>query len=302
MSNEEMALAIQGGDNSLILPLWEQCKGLICKEAYRWARAFDSRPEIDVDDLIQSGYFALVNAAHSFKLDPERGTFISLLYWMLKGAFADACNVRTRAQRQDPIKYPLRLESPIPGDADGLELGDTIGDQHNGIEKAEEAIYGDYVSETVHKAVDSLEDRQRLCVNMRYFQGKTQKEISELLNISGQRVQQIERQGLRRIREGQYMPDLSEIYYGSRNYYKGTGRTAYRQTGASSPERELLRKEWVERRYKAANERLSRDEKINLLIKHLDYSQSLAEWAVDTNPERDYSPLLELERMESAAH
>lgn len=61
MSNEEMALAIQAGDNSLILPLWEQCKGLICKEAYRWARAFDSRPEIDVDDLIQSGYFALVN-------------------------------------------------------------------------------------------------------------------------------------------------------------------------------------------------------------------------------------------------
>ena len=174
-------------------------------------------------------------------------------------------------------------------------MGDTIADQRSGIEEAEEAIYGDYVSETVHKAVDSLEDRQRLCVNMRYFQGKTQKEISELLNISGQRVQQIERQGLRRIREGQYMPDLSEIYYGSRNYYKGTGRTAYRQTGASSPERELLRKERFEHRYKAANERLSRDEKINLLIKHLDYSQSLAEWAVDADPERNYSPLLELE-------
>lgn len=93
MSNEEMVLAIQAGDNSLILPLWEQCKGLICKEAHRWARAFESRPEIDVDDLIQSGYFALMNAAHSFKPDPERGTFVSLLYWTLKGAFADACNV-----------------------------------------------------------------------------------------------------------------------------------------------------------------------------------------------------------------
>ena len=286
----------------MILPLWEQCKGLICKEAHRWARAFESRPEIDVDALIQSGYFALMNAAHSFKPDPERGTFVSLLYWTLKGAFADACNVRTRTQQKDPIKSPLRLESPISGDADGRELGDTIADQHNGIEEAEEAIYGDYVSETVHKAVDSLEDRQRLCVNMRYFQGKTQKEISELLNISGQRVQQIERQGLRRIREGQYMPDLSEIYYGSRNYYKGTGRTAYRQTGASSPERELLRKERFERRYKAATKRLSRDGKIALLVKYLDYSQSLAEWMVDVDPERDYSPLLELEQIESATH
>ena len=99
------------------------------------------------------------------------------------------------------------------------------------------------------------------------------------------------------IREGQYMPDLSEIYYGSRNYYKGTGRTAYRQTGASSPERELLRKERFERRYKAANKRLSRDGKIALLVKYLDYSQSLAEWMVDADPERDYSSLLELERV-----
>lgn len=300
MSNEEMVLAIQAGDDSLILPLWEQCKGLICKEAHRWARAFENRPEIDVDDLIQSGYFALLNAAQSFKPDPERGTFAGLLYWTLKGAFADACNVRTRTQQKDPIKSPLRLESPIPGDADGRELGDTIADQRNGIEEAEEAIYSDYVSETVHKAVDSLEDRQRLCIDMRYFQGKTQQEISELWNVSGQRVQQIERQGLRRIREGQYMPDLSEIYYGSRNYYKGTGRTAYRQTGASSPEREMLRKERFERCCTTANKKLSRERKVNLLVEYLDYSPSLAEWRVDAIPEYDYSNLLLLERMERA--
>ena len=56
-------------------------------------------------------------------------------------------------------------------------------------------------------------------------------------------------------------------------------------------------KERFERRYKAANKRLSRDGKIALLVKYLDYSQSLAEWMVNADPERDYSPLLELERM-----
>lgn len=300
MSNEEMALAIQAGDDSLILPLWEQCKGLICKEAHRWARAFENRPEIDVDDLIQSGYFALLNAAQRFKPDPECGTFAGLLYWTLKGAFADACNVRTRTQQKDPIKSPLRLESPIPGDADGLELGDTIADQRNGIEEAEEAIYSDYVSETVHKAVDSLEDRQRLCIDMRYFQGKTQQEISELWNVSGQYVSQVERLGLRRIREGEHIQELSEIYYGSRDYFRGTGLTVYRRTGTSSPERELLRKERFERRYKAASENLSRERKIHLLVEYMDYSQSLAEWMVDNRPEYDYSWLLELEHIESA--
>lgn len=300
MTNEELVEKIQAGDNSLILPLWEQCKGLICKEAHRWARAFENRPEIDVDDLMQSGYFALLNAAQSFKPDPERGIFVSLLYWTLKGAFADACNVRTRTQQKDPIKSPLRLESPIPGDADGRELGDTIADQRNGIEEAEEAIYSDYVSETVHKAVDSLEDRQRLCIDMRYFQGKTQQEISELWNVSGQYVSQVERLGLRRIREGKHIQELSEIYYGSRDYFRGTGLTAYRQTGTSSTERELLRKERFERRYKAASENLSRERKIHLLVEYMDYSQSLAEWMVDNRAEYDYSWLLELEHIESA--
>ena len=179
-------------------------------------------------------------------------------------------------------------------------MGDTIADQRNGIEEAEEAIYSDYVSETVHKAVDSLEDRQRLCIDMRYFQGKTQKEISELLNVSGQYVSQVERLGLRRIREGEHIQELSEIYYGSRDYFRGTGLTAYRQTGTSSPERELLRKERFERRYKAASENLSRERKIHLLVEYMDYSQSLAEWMVDNRPEYDYSWLLELEHIESA--
>ena len=39
MSNEEIALAIQSGDNFFLQQLWEQCKGFIRKEACRWARA-----------------------------------------------------------------------------------------------------------------------------------------------------------------------------------------------------------------------------------------------------------------------
>lgn len=298
MSNEEMALAIQAGDSSLILQLWEQCKGLICKEAHRWARAFESRPEIDVDDLIQSGYLALVDAVRRFQ--PEKGTFLSLLAMTLKTAFSDACNVRTEAQKRDPIKSPLRLEKPISDD-DSAVLGDTVPDQRNGIEEAEEAIYNEYVTDAVHKAVDSLNDeQQRLCIDMRYFQGKTQKEISELWNVSGQYVSQVERLGLRRIREGKHIQELSEIYYGSRDYFRGTGLTAYRQTGTSSPERELLRKERFERRCTTANKKLSRERKVNLLVEYLDYSPSFAEWRVDAIPEYDYSNLLLLERMERA--
>ena len=200
MTNEELAIAIQGGNDALTGELWEWCKGFICKEATRWARAFESRPDIDVDDLIQSGYIALINAVQGF--DAGKGTFLTLLGYTLKSAFADACGVRTQAQRQDPIKSPLRFESLVSGDADGLELGDTISDQRNCIEEVEEAIYSGYVSKTVHKAVDDLKSQQqREVINQYYFRRKTHKEIADCLALSCSRVQQIEKEGLRSLRE-----------------------------------------------------------------------------------------------------
>ncbi len=43
MSNEELAVAIQAGDSSLLELLWKQCYGFIRKQARRWANAFEGR-------------------------------------------------------------------------------------------------------------------------------------------------------------------------------------------------------------------------------------------------------------------
>lgn len=298
MTNEEMALSIQAGNTSLLLPLYKQNMGYIHQQATRWMSAFRHQPDFDLEDLKQSAYFAIYEAA--MKFDPERGKYISLLNWTLRTAFEEACGVYLERQRQDPIKSSLRLEEPIFDDEGYATLSDTIADPQDDMEAVEDAIYAAYVSDTVRKAVDSLGERQRLCIAMRYFQDKSQKEIGEQLHVSSQRVHQIEWDGLRRLRKCKYTPELSEIYYGSRDYYKGTGRTAYMRTGTSTPERELLRKEEFERRYQGAAKKLSRDKKISLLVKYLDYSPSLAEWMVDTHPDRDYSAFLEMDCIESA--
>lgn len=299
MTNEEMALSIQAGDNSLLLPLFKQNMGYIHQQAQRWVSAFRHQPDVDMEDLEQSAYFAVYNAA--MKFDPEKGKYISLLNWTLRTAFCEACGVYLERQRQDPVKHALRLDEPIFDDEGYATLADTVADPRDDMEAVEDAMYARYVSDTVRKAVDSLSERQRLCIDMRYFQGKSQKEIGEQLHVSSQRVHQIEWDGLRRLRKGEYMPELSEIYYGSRDYYKGTGRTAFMRTGTGAPERELLRKEEAERRYHSKAKKLSRDKKISLLVNYMDYSPSLAEWMVDTHPERDYyAALLELECIESA--
>ena len=298
MTNEELIEKIRAGDNSLTLQLFNQNRGFIYQKARKWAALVESRPDCEMDDLMQSAFFAVLDVVKEY--DKEKGAFLTLLDWKLRKAFSDACSAYTAAQRQDPINSSLRFEKPISDD-DSAEFGDTVPDQRNGIEEAEEAMYNEYVMEAVHKAVDSLDNEwQRFCIDMRYFQGKTQKEISELWNVSGQYVSQVERLGLRRIREGEHIQELSEIYYGSRDYFRGTGITAYRQTGTSSPERELLRKERFERWCKTANKNLSRERKISLLVDYMDYTPDLAELMVDTLPDRDYSNLLILERIESA--
>lgn len=298
MTNEEMALSIQAGDTSLLLPLFKQNMGFIYQQAKKWEEAFQPHPAYDIEDLQQNAYFAVLEAAQRF--DPNKGLYITMLAYTLKTAFAELCGVRTEAQRKDPVKSPLRIEEPIFDDGGYATLSDTIADPRDDMKAVEDAMYAVYVSDTVRKAVDSLGERQRLCIALRYLDGKTQKEIGEQLHVSSQRVHQMERDGLRRLRKCKYTPELSEIYYGSRDYYKGTGRTAYMRTGTSAPERELLRKEEFDRRYQGAAKKLSRDKKISLLVKYLDYSPSLAAWMVDTHPERDYSALLEMDCIESA--
>lgn len=269
------------------------------RSSYPRGNAFEDRPDIDADDLTQSGYFALLNAVQRF--EPARGGFISVLAMTLKTAFADACGMRTQQQRQDPLtKSPLRLDSPIPGDDDDITFGDTIPDPNNCYEDVEEKLYQEYVSKTCRKAVDSLSNRQKEFIELHFFNNMTQKDIAAQQGISFQRVRQIIVNGLHHIRNSAFSPELEKIYYSSCNYYRGVGAAAFRRTNTSSVERELLRKERKERQFREATQKLSRDKKISLLIEYLDYSYSLAEWIVDTDPDCNYSKLLLLEQIESA--
>lgn len=264
MTNEEMALAIQAGDDSIVLPLFTQNMGFIYQQAKKWEEAFQPHPEYDIEDLQQNAYFAVLEGAQRF--DPNKGLYITVLAYTLKTAFSELCGVRTEAQRKDPMKSALRLEAPLPGgDKEGEAFGDTIADQRNGIEEVEEAMYSSYVSDTVHKAVNNLNDRQRNCIDLIYFHSKTASEIGKQLDISAQSVYAAKKDGIRNIRKGRYMPVLSEIYYGTRNYYRGNDLASFRNTGSSLPEMELLRKEQFDQQCQAAIKRISRERKLPCL-------------------------------------
>ena len=80
MTNEELVFAIKGGDTGRMPQLWEQVRRFVAMKAKQYYYTCDERVRnrTTEDDLIQSGYFALLKAIDYFK--PETPySFISFL-------------------------------------------------------------------------------------------------------------------------------------------------------------------------------------------------------------------------------
>lgn len=237
MTNEELATAIKDGKHELTEQLWRQCYGFIRQQAIKWARARENRPDFDADDLTQAGYSALCEAVRGFQED--RGSFIGFLSFHLKTEFSRVAGCRTEAQRKEPLNDAVSLDAPAFSDPDSeTTLGETIPVNEQGFEDVEAAIFNEQLSLALGQAMSELPENQRRAIELRYLHGKTYSQIAEALNQSTAYTGQLLKGGLKRLSVGNFAPTLSELVYGDRNYYRGTGFTAWEQTRSSAVERE----------------------------------------------------------------
>ncbi|MBQ8814116.1 MAG: sigma-70 family RNA polymerase sigma factor [Lachnospiraceae bacterium] len=95
------------------------------------------------------------------------------------------------------------LDRPILEDGNkAISLLDSIADEHNNIEAAEERIYLEERSRAVWAAVDSLDPDHAEVIRERYAEGMTLTEIANCRGCSFQNVRSMEHQALRRLRTG----------------------------------------------------------------------------------------------------
>lgn len=256
-TNEELAAAVQAGNRDAINQLWVQCYGFIRHHALRWARAWIQRPDFDDEDLTQCGYIALCEAVRGYQA--EKGNFLGYLLFYLKTEFAKCAGCRTKAQAAAPLNHAISLDAPAYKDSEGeTTIGDTIPADDPGFEAVEDAIYREQVAGIMREALDSLPERQRKAIEAYYLDGKTYCDIGEAFEVSATSAEWITKDGLKRIRTGKHAPALSELLYGQRNLYRHTGMTAYRDSGCSSPEWELIWKEREIRRHKLKDTRAAK--------------------------------------------
>ena len=95
----------------------------------------------------------------------------------------------------DAIADPVSLYDPVYSDGgEAVCVMDQVKDERNTDERWLEHI-------ALHDAIDALAEREKTILNLRYFQGKTQMEVSNEIGISQAQVSRLEKNALKRIRE-----------------------------------------------------------------------------------------------------
>ena len=95
----------------------------------------------------------------------------------------------------DAIQIPMSLQEPVYNDGgDALYVMDQLSDQTNKEEKWIEDL-------SLEEAMKHLGERERYIIKLRFFQGKTQMEVADEIQISQAQVSRLEKNALKTMRQ-----------------------------------------------------------------------------------------------------
>lgn len=95
----------------------------------------------------------------------------------------------------DAIQAPMSLSEPVYSDGgDALYVMDQIWDKKNREEKWVENL-------ALQDAMARLDERERYIIKLRFFEGKTQTEVAEQIQISQAQVSRLEKHALKMMRQ-----------------------------------------------------------------------------------------------------
>ena len=241
MSNEDLVAAIQAGDDRMG-ELWGQVSGFIAMRANRIMPALEGPADIDLDDLIQSGYLALVDAVAEYR--PGDATFLTFLGYHLKTAFAETTRFHSLREQREAKTAVLSLDAPVTDDAGApLTLSDQIRDPAGEcmLEEVEHRIWLDQLKKDVAVALRDLPEDQRALLRQRFWDGKTLKELAKSIGVSVENVRQRERKALQNLRKPSSARQLRPYY--DFDFYSGTSLGAFRHSCMTIQERYLIQNE-----------------------------------------------------------
>lgn len=95
----------------------------------------------------------------------------------------------------EAIQDPISLQEPVSNDGtENIYILDQIKDTRNSDDKWAESM-------TIREAVTKLSKREKLVINQRFFEGRTQTELAEELGISQAQISRIEKDAMVKLKK-----------------------------------------------------------------------------------------------------
>ena len=239
MSNEELVAMIQAGETDRMGELWEQVRRFVIKQARRVP--LEGRADVELDDLIQSGYLALADSVADYT--PGEYCFLTHLSYRLKTTFAEATRFRTERQQRETLAGILSLDTPLSDEVSSSTMMDLIPDPAGAeaFEHAEDQIYREQLRDAVAAVLAELPAEQQRLLRLRFWECATSQEIACAFKTTTKKIQNQETRTIRELRKPRNAYRLIHFY--DFDYYSGTGIDSFRHTGQSIQERYLIREE-----------------------------------------------------------
>ena len=241
MSNEELAARIRDGDKTAIPELWDGVKAFIHQQAFRYYRSYPGRGGTELDDLVQSAFFAMITAAERYRPEMECG-FLTCLDFYLRHEFRKCFGIRS--EKRDPLnENPRSLDAPIAEDKGEGTLADTIPDPGDPISEAERRIWLEQLRATLDSALDQLPQDQKQTLTTRYYQGLTIEETAAATGCTRGEVKKLERRGLDQLRRDKRKNGLEQFIDSQTNFYNYVSVNTFNTTHCSAVEKAVIYRE-----------------------------------------------------------
>ena len=174
--------------------------------------SFNGLHGIEHDDLINAGYFAMLQAVKAF--DPNRNevSFIGLLSFYLRKHFSSVFALQSAAQKNDAIHISVSIDTPISEDEDA-SLSELIPDAKNEIpfEQIVQRDYNAYLHCVLDTILDTLPTPYREIIVLRYYENQDIPTVAATIGMSEKEARAAEKKALRLMRTPSNIAMLSAL-------------------------------------------------------------------------------------------
>lgn len=180
MTNEELVILAQEGDELAYSDLFEQNKGLM----YKVINNYSYINMVEKEDLIGQCHYGFVKAVNSFK--PEKGKFSTLYYIAMNTEIQKYLESLNHKSRKDLYMSSISLSKKLTNKLEeSCTLSDFVKYDDDQFEMME--LMNDY-SKPMQYAYNYLDDKYKPYIKDLLLKNKTQLEVAKELGMTKQMI------------------------------------------------------------------------------------------------------------------